>query len=134
MGFESIESNRKDAQRDDQYWDVSNRLSHTESEYSEATNDLAAANRALKPKTLQERLIDCLNSIDPQIVKSLATSHQKIDCHGTLSESAYEQITHLAGESGASKYISKITWGGSGIGTSGMTVDASFEVFPALLQ
>ena len=134
LGFESITSDRKDVQRDTQYRDVTNRLDQTESEYNEATNDLAAAKRALKPKTLQERLVDCLNTIDPRIINTMAKTHRKMDCHGSMSESQYEQLEKLAAEPGAAKYISKITWNGGSSGSVGMSEDVSFEVEPLLLQ
>src|SRR5665213_782021 len=113
--------------------DLSNQVQQVASKYNEATNALARAIKATKPKSLKEQLTDCLDSMDPGIIMSL-TGHRSSECHVRMFESQYEQLQILAAQAEASEYISNITSSSGLMGTGGSIVVGDFEIFHSLLQ
>ena len=74
-------------------------------QYDLSTNALAEANERLKTiKPMKERLIDCLNLIDPRIIPGLK-SGQPVYVKETVLPYLYNQIQALANEPGIDRYM-----------------------------
>ena len=90
----------------------------------------------LKPKSLKEQIIDCLNSIDKRIVPRLAKSSHSFLCSGNMELATFSELKKLAAEPDGEKYlqISKLPDStGFGIGTISVS-GVEFWVYPALLK
>lgn len=107
LAWESIRSDALDKQRDVEYQQVTDRLTQTESKYSEATNDLATAKRMVTPKPIKERIIECLNSINPNIVKKLSYTSRTRPLHLELEVEQYklDELEHLSEDQEARGFI-----------------------------
>jgi hypothetical protein len=72
--------------------------------YDQSTNALAEANERLKSiRPLKDRLIDCLNKLDPQIIPSLQLGTDTFS--DDVPESKYIELQILSSEDGADKFI-----------------------------
>ncbi|HZL78943.1 MAG TPA: hypothetical protein VFC17_08820, partial [Candidatus Limnocylindrales bacterium] len=59
----------------------------------------------LKPKSLKERIIDCVNSIDARIIPRLASSSTSIPASGEAEHETFFELRKLAAEPGAWQYL-----------------------------
>jgi hypothetical protein len=146
LGIESLLSERQDAQRASQYRRVTNQLEQVESQYNEATNDLAitkqaateaqtaaeTATEAARPKSPKERLIACLDSINPQIVLALKARQTNFRVSEVPSKD-FEELQKLALEPGGSSYI-KLGHVGTEMFGKGISYQVNFELSPDLLK
>ncbi len=81
-------------------------LTLSSNRWQTAIRQLNAQSNALvaaKIKPFKERLIDCLNSIDPQLVPSLQTNG--VHFSGKVTPNKYNAVRSLSEEPGADEYI-----------------------------
>ena len=91
----------------------------------------------LKPKSLKERIIDCLNSIDKKLIPRLASSSVSVPCSGEMPHETFSELKQLADESGAWKYLQiDNNIHGSAFMSDGtiVTTDIKFWIYAALLK
>jgi len=96
----------------------------------------------LKPKSLQERIIDCLNSMDTNIVVRLSSSSNSLFVRGDAENTTFSELKNLAAEPGGWQYLQFTGNPGDfsmGIDRSSgvfkqMARGFTFWVYPALLK
>ncbi len=91
----------------------------------------------LKPKSLQERIIDCLNSIDKSIVPRLAKSTTSAPFSGEMEHGTWVELNKLATEPGAWQYLqiqNNLHGGAMTMDGTVLTKDIKFWLYPALLK
>jgi hypothetical protein len=91
----------------------------------------------LKPKSLKERIINCLDSIDKSIVLKLESSTGPFLCSGEINHETFSELKKLADEPDALKYLKiEDNLHGSAIMSDGtiVTTDIKFWLYPALLK
>jgi hypothetical protein len=99
----------------------------------EMQEQVAAAMKASQPKPLKERLIACLNEIDPRIVQGLAAG--TVHSQGILKPYQLSELQKLAAEPGANEYITLTLESAIAFMDQGGTgTPAKIELKPALLK
>jgi len=101
------------------------------------TNSNLNALSNLKPKSLNDRIIDCVNSIDARIIPRLASSSTAFACSGEMNHETFSELKKLAAEPGAWQYLQiEDSLHGSKFMTDGtiVTTDIKFWLYPALLK
>lgn len=151
LGFESKDAAMQERQHEVEYAGVTNQL-------YDATNDLAFAHRqifglsnqltataaqiniqsnalsAAKIKPIKQRIIDCLNSINPKIILSLKDGNTRFNA--MIEQYRRSELEELSRDQEGAKYIHFLkNSGGSAEMTDGNTYrDTDFDLNPALLQ
>lgn len=128
-GYEGIRDTNEKKLQTDAVLGFSNQLNVAMHQINVQSNALAAA----KIKPLKMRLIDCLNSINPQIIQYLKSGETRFT--GSFESYKYSELEQFSQDPEGAKYISLHNDGGSGIMADGRTMrNAHFELNPELLK
>jgi hypothetical protein len=98
----------------------------------EMQKQVSAAIETARPKPFKNRLIFCLNSIDPRIMTALAAGQTHFPCQ--LKPSQFADLQKLAAESEASAYISFRAENAFTVDDRGAINYASIDLKPLLLK
>jgi len=147
LGVESISGDAQMSSLTTQLGTVSNKLETTESQLSSATNEISilvtTVNNesndlvAAKVKPYKERLVDCLNSLNPGIMQSLKNG-TVTHVQGNFEYSRIMELQSLTMDSAAPQFISHLQQFGTNtfaMGPDGnMYRFVSFDLMPTLMQ
>lgn len=104
-----------------------------------AVEDLARAKKiealesATRPKSIKERLVICLDAIDPQIIPALKQGNTKF--HGKLKPWQFADLQKLSAEAGSTAFMSfRVSDEPSEVTSDGILTPVEFTLTPELVR